>query len=169
MRSITLIFLALILSSFSESIPYGPNQCLALMDGEKLVDTTKPMVDYYDPFHGVKTYQVPIHKSVKGRGYSTFFGIGVGFDAEASLLYDAYMESDDYEIIDSKKTTDRSTGMTAYQILSKKDGLYNHKYFFTIAAPLMTLVVNDISENSDVIKALYKDPEYTTKRRQCEK
>ncbi|GEM_PF-5350663 len=169
MRTLIALLIFIAFGDVQESIPYGPGQCLSLRADEKIIETTQRLVDYYDPFHGVESYQIPIHKCIAGKSHTTYFGIGVGFDADQKLLFDAYLNDNSYQVLDSRKINDRSTGMWSYQIFCKKGDLYNHKYIFTIAEPLMTLVVNDVSADSLVIAKLYHDENYIQTRRNCEK
>ena len=166
-RSLLSLVLLVAACSHTEVVPYGPDQCLALFEDETLVDNSQDLIDDYDPFHGVRDFQVPIHKCIEADGYQAYFGIGVGFDSDESLLFEAYQGDDSYDIIDSRKVEDRSTGLTSFQIFCKKGNLFNHKYIFTIPEPLMTLVVNEVSPDSSSIARLYHDQEYVSRRRRC--
>lgn len=159
------MWLILTLQASERIIEYGPQQGLALLEGEELKETTKLDIDFYDPFHGVMNYQVPIHKSITAPGYRGFFGIGVGFESDESVLAAAYLHDPSYTIIDTSIVLDKSTGLKSYRFFMKKGELFNHKYIFTIPAPLMTLVVNEISSDSTTIARIFSDKDYVSKRR----
>ena len=165
MKYLFVVLLTFLIQSGEREVAYGPGQSLALLDGEKLKSTTDRDINFYDPFHSVMNYQVPIHKTIDAEGYKCFFGIGVGFDSDESVLAAAYIHDPSYSIIDTTHLIDLSTGLTTYRYFLKKGDLYNHKYIFTISAPLMTLVVNEISKDSALIANLYFDKEYVLKRR----
>ena len=149
-------------------VQYGPDQCLRLLPGESLVSTTDYHIALFDPFHFMGNAQAPIHKTVQANGYTAFFSIGIGFDSDETELYKAIQEQSDYEILQTRMEQDRSTGLSTYHILGKKNGVFNHKYFFTIPEPLMTLIVNEVSSDYETVAKLYNAENYAQQRRGCE-